>query len=405
MTKSKYFCLDIGTTSLKVALVSDEGQVLLFKQVVYLISEDCYNISEQWEMALKIAILEICQETNCDVLDVDAICISGNGPTIVSEDGTFLLWNKELEFTSPKDFAPSLFLPRLNEFKNLFLEQFTNQKIFSCPEFLIYKLCGAHITILPEERYKKSYWSEDDIVALGAKKEQFGKFVAPGTVVGHITKMLSEEFQLKVNTPVVAGGPDFIVALIGTNTLSPGKICDCAGSSEGINLCIDKFVECKGLRTLPSVVPGLWNLATLLPSSGRQFVECKKSYENTLGMPLSFEEYILYCANYKDSKGYKTMKTLAYDIDKGIKNLLCCAKASGFTVCDSMTVTGGQAKNDWWMQLKSDITNYKFEIPQIEDSELIGDAILCAVALGRYNSIFEAADKMVKINKIYKPKK
>ena len=97
MTKYKFLCTDIGTTSLKAALVSEMGQVLSFSRINFEHAEK-FKISNEWSKALKKAVAEIKNSLNEDSLDCDAICVSGNGPTIVSEDGTTLLWNEKLDF-------------------------------------------------------------------------------------------------------------------------------------------------------------------------------------------------------------------------------------------------------------------------------------------------------------------
>ena len=106
MTKYKFLCADIGTTSLKVALVSETGQVLSFSRINFEHTEQ-FKISDEWSKALKKAVAEIKRGLNENSLDCDAICVSGNGPTIVSEDGTTLLWNEKLDFEIkiPEEFS------------------------------------------------------------------------------------------------------------------------------------------------------------------------------------------------------------------------------------------------------------------------------------------------------------
>ena len=379
--------------------------------------------------------------SNAAPLKCDAICISGNGPTLVTEDGSTLLWNEPIDADSfvqtratlDSKFEHSLFLPRIHALKTRWPQKFESQKIFSGPEYLIHKLCGACITILPESRYEAAYWNDDALKALNLNPERVGRFVKPGFNCGSITDSSAKLFNIKPDIPVIAGGPDFIVAMIGTNTLSQGKICDCAGSSEGVNLCTDRPVFEEGLRTLPSVIPGLWNLAALMPSSGKEFVKCKNRYEQIhaheqihpacTGEPrdiecrdnlatradephdfkISYKDYIARCFENKDSEGYKTMTRLAYSVRDGLKLLKDCALKHNLNFSDTIMITGGQAKNEQWMQLKTDITQTTFCVTEVPDSELIGDAVLCAYSLGLYDSIQKAADSIVKIAKTYNP--
>ena len=69
-----------------------------------------------------------------------------------------------------------------------------------------------------------------------------------------------------------------------------------------------------------------------------------------------------------------------------------------------MTVTGGQAKNDLWMQLKADALGMTLEICNCADSELTGDACAAWTGLGLYPSIQDAAGKIVKVTKRFLPK-
>ena len=259
MTKYNFLCIDIGTTSLKAALVSETGQVLSFLKINFN-SKNIRSLSFEWMNAVKTTLSKLNNESK-EKVKIDAISISGNGPTIVTEDGQTFLWNEKIKIKKSiqKKIAPSLFLPRIFYFKNKFPESFKNKKIFSGPEYLIWKLTNNHITILPEDRYKAAYWSDEKIKSINLEPSQFGAYINTGAIAGTLDKVIAKELSLP-EVPVVAGGPDFTVAIIGTNTLEVGKMCDCAGSSEGINLCTNIPVYKKGLRTLPSVIPGLWNV-------------------------------------------------------------------------------------------------------------------------------------------------
>ena len=192
--------------------------------------------------------------------------------------------------------------------------------------------------------------------------------------------------------------------MIGTNTLKPGRLCDCAGSSEGINLCTDKQVFAEGIRTLPSVMSGLWNVAVLMQSSGRQFVECKENYEYETNNKISYAEYINTCFKNQKSSGFITMTTLAYSVKDGLEKITDCAKKNNLKIDDVMMITGGQSKSHEWIQHKADIINYKICTTEVADSELIGDAVLASVALALHKSITDAADEMVKKGRVYAPR-
>lgn len=446
MTKYNFLCADIGTTSLKAALVSDKGQVLSFSKIEFT-STDKSKIALEWFEALKESISALKKnqieslsenknlvDSKTGTLNIDAICISGNGPTIVSEDGTTLLWNAPVDSSLIPDikkilppelsekFSHSLFLPRILAFKNLYKNQFEKQKIFSGPEYLIWSLSNSQITILPEERYEAAYWNDQVLTAIGGstanksspeKNEStgincspsMGPFVKPGFNCGTITKEIASQLKISSSAKVIAGGPDFTVALIGTNTLQQGKLCNRAGSSEGLNWCTAKPVFASGIRTLPSVIPGLWNASILSHNSGDRIADSKQAYEKENNVEISFSQYIKLCIEEKDKNGAQILQELSDFFKDGISKFRTLSKENNIPLRETVMVTGGQAKNPLWLKHKAECSQINLATCEIPDSELIGDAVLASYGLGLYDSIQEAAEKMVKIKNVFTYKK
>lgn len=446
MTKYNFLCADIGTTSLKAALVSDKGQVLSFSKIEFT-STDKSKIALEWFEALKESISALKKnqieslsenenlvDSKTGTLNIDAICISGNGPTIVSEDGTTLLWNAPVDSSLIPDikkilppelsekFSHSLFLPRILAFKNLYKNQFEKQKIFSGPEYLIWSLSNSQITILPEDRYEAAYWNDQVLTAISGstannsspeKNEStaincspsMGPFVKPGFNCGTITKEIASQLKISSSTKVIAGGPDFTVALIGTNTLQQGKLCNRAGSSEGLNWCTAKPVFASGIRTLPSVIPGLWNASILSHNSGDRIADSKQAYEKENNVEISFSQYIKLCLQEKDKNGAQILQELSDFFKDGISKFRTLSKENNIPLRETVMVTGGQAKNPLWLKHKAECSQINLATCEIPDSELIGDAVLASYGLGLYDSIQEAAEKMVKIKNVFTYKK
>lgn len=446
MTKYNFLCADIGTTSLKAALVSDKGQVLSFSKIEFT-STDKSKIALEWFEALKESISALKKnqieslsenknlvDSKTGTLNIDAICISGNGPTIVSEDGTTLLWNAPVDSSLIPDikkilppelsenFSHSLFLPRILAFKNLYKNQFEKQKIFSGPEYLIWRLSNSQITILPEDRYEAAYWNDQVLTAISGstannsspeKNEStainsspsMGPFVKPGFNCGTITKEIASQLKISSSAKVIAGGPDFTVALIGTNTLQQGKLCNRAGSSEGLNWCTAKPVFASGIRTLPSVIPSLWNASILSHNSGDRIADCKQAYEKENNVEISFSQYIKLCLEEKDKNGAQILQELSDFFKDGISKFRTLSKENSIPLRETVMVTGGQAKNSLWLKHKAECSQINLATCEIPDSELIGDAVLASYGLGLYDSIQEAAEKMVKIKNVFTYKK
>ena len=400
------FCIDIGTTSLKAALISECGFV--FKSTVVRFSskeiQNPFEIANCW----KNAFFEAGKNLKVSNYDLVAICISGNGPTLTSvcNNKTFtLLWNNNSFSVKNPIQTKSIFIPRLLLLKENFPEIWQNSEfILSGPEFLIYELTNSKVTILPENRFIQAYWQKEELLEYEISDKLLPDYVPLGYKAGFVKSENLEKLNISGSKkiPVFCGGPDFITALIGTNTLSVGKICDRSGSSEGINLCTDKPIQKEGFRNLPSVIPELFNTSYLLPDTGTRFTQWKNSSE---WKNKPYEACINFLLENKNDKGYKIIFEIANEVKSAFEKIIEQQKLLTNQNDISIICTGGQAKNPSWMQFKSDITKLQLCVTNCPDAELMGNAIIANTQLKNYSSIKEAADKMVICDKKYLPQK
>ena len=392
------FCVDIGTSSLKGALINPDGEVFSFARIRF----ENKAAPACWLDALKDA-LDLLRKSADSSLKITSICISGNGPTIAS-DKFIHLWNEpngtdeeQAKYAALSD--RSLFLPKLLYCMEHYPSQWNaSAYVFSGPEYLIYALTGTALTILPEKRFETAYWNEEALLRCGIESTKLPPFVAPGFCAGSLTAGIAEKLDLSTSVKVFCGTPDFVAALIGTATLKPGRLCDRAGSSEGLNLCVAEPVFQSNIRTLPSVISNLWNASILLPDSGAKFARFKKNSEYR---DLSPADTVFAILNDKSSEGYKLIYSIASEIKESIAIL---EKATGFAI-ESMRVTGGQAHNNYWNQFKADMLGINIETTQMLDAELTGDAITAFTSMGFFSSIEEGAEVLVKTSRIFEPHK
>ncbi|MEE0877954.1 MAG: FGGY-family carbohydrate kinase [Treponemataceae bacterium] len=398
------FCIDIGTTSLKAALISECGFV--FKSTVVRFSsqmiQNPFEIANCW----KNAFFEAGKDLEISNFDIIAICISGNGPTLTSvcDNQTFtLLWNNHSFSIKNPIQTKSIFIPRLLLLKENFSEIWQNSEfILSGPEFLIYELTNSKVTILPENRFIQAYWQKEELLEYKISDKLLPDYVPLGYKAGFVKSENLEKLNISGSKkiPVFCGGPDFITALIGTNTLSVGKICDRSGSSEGINLCTNKPIQMEGFRNLPSVIPELFNTSYLLPDTGTRFTEWKNSSE---WKNKPYEECIKFLLKNKNDKGYKIIFEIANDVKYAFEKIIQQKQPFQNQKDIQIICTGGQAKNPLWMQFKSDITKLQLCVTNCPDAELMGNAIIANTQLKNYSSLKEAADTMVICDKKYLP--
>ncbi len=364
--------MDIGTTSLKAALITAKGEVVAFCSIPFEEPHDRF-VATSWYDVFMRAKDEVTRGQ--PELKISGIAISGNGPTVVTDCGLTLLWNEDTSGVMgavPACARSSLFIPKILSIKNQFPEVWKkHEKLFSGPEYLIYLLTGQAVTILPEERFEKAYWNDEMLEACAIRKNLLPPFVKPGDKCGVLSldDLKLQGLSFAENCPVIAGGPDFVVALIGTGTLVSGRLCDRCGSSEGLNFCTDKVLHGQGLRILPSVIPGLWNASYLIPDSGE----------------LSEAERLA-------------------ELERGVTSLKVAASEAGVHFPCEMAVTGGQTNDELLLREKAERLGMKILRPADEGknshfvhSELMGDACAAWFGLGLYGSLPDAAAHIVRL--------
>ncbi|MBQ7537636.1 MAG: hypothetical protein IJT42_01555 [Treponema sp.] len=378
-------CIDIGTSSLKAALLPDnlkKSPIFVSRQTFPKKSFTEHNSALFYLPALKAALSELRQK-NPDYA-IEAICVSGNGPTVISEDGRTFLHDETPSLKSdwPNDSiksTKSLFIPRFAAFKGIYPASWEKSSfVYGTPEFLLHELTGESLSILPEESFLPAYWTAEELKACGFSDNDIKKippFKKMGAFAGRVSEKAALATGLLEGTFVFAGAPDFVVALLGTGTVLPGRLCDRAGSSEGLNLCTSKPIFATGFRTLPSVIPGLWNLSYLLNSS------------QSLG---DHREHSLYeNSSLGENSSVEAVRNLS-EFSHGINLLKETALSNGEYFPDSMTITGGQALDDELIAQKEEVTGLKIKKMPCADAELIGDLILARVALGDFDDVTEA---------------
>ena len=444
---------DIGTSSLKAAFIDFDGRLLAFSRAAYDVPDAGGVIgADAWERAFALALenlYALAPDTG-----IDGICISGNGPTLVplEADGESLpplYWHdcKTLPLSTDANLsssALSFFLPRAAWLKKNARPEYEKTSLFlSSHEWLAYRLGAGAFTVLPQPAYEPYYWDDEQFRLFGLDSEKFPPFKKSGSVMGYVSAKAASFFgsrcgsRIKSGTPIIAGGPDYIAALIGTLTLRPGEVCDRAGSSEGINVCADlrptenvcqaeniRHVENEngraangdGIRVLPHAKEGLWNVSALIPSSGRLFEDYRRDtgqegrpYEELLAELIPSPFPVLHPSF---PTPHSPLPTPHSPLDQGrkvlcaigfaVRSALDTLKDAGFPIKE-MRLSGGQSKNPRWNQLKADISGVSLMIPEISDAELAGNAVLAAAALTNAD-MEEEAKRMIRFREVYKPR-
>jgi xylulokinase len=129
----------------------------------------------------------------------------------------------------------------------------------------------------------------------------------------------------------------------------------------------------------------------------RESGQANKSYPELMAeiQASPFSDSFLPCEIHH---GRALVEDIGFSVRRAMDRL---ESAAGFVPVYALS--GGQARNGIWNQMKADITGRTVFVTATPDGELMGDAVLGFAALGDYGSLEEAAGRMVRTDAVYEP--
>jgi xylulokinase len=447
--------IDIGTSAFKSALYSFAGECLAAAaEPLSIVSRNGRHEADPGEW---LRAFEKCCARLGPLGKVEAIVISGNGPTLIpvtgdpagTAEGLRLdaaparLWidrqaGEEAAAVSGVmgDFVDSgFFLPKALGIKKREPGLYEKTKAFlSCPEYLACALTGERRTVFPAEGFDRWYWNRKVLEALNLDSEKFPPFISPGDIIGTLLPSVVRLFGFSKPLPVIAGGPDFFAAILGSGAVRPGDACDRSGSSEGINVCTEKRINDPRLMSYGHPARHWWNLSGIISTTGKAIERIMAILGLEAGAPEDFFAlaesadpgsgglvFLPYLAGERapvwdpQARGVFMglgLETGRAELARSTVEGICFAIRDVITVMDdagalirNLRVCGGPAASPLLNQLKADISGREVLEPAVLDAELLGLTALGGAALGRYDSAGEAAAALTKIKRVYTPDK
>ncbi len=424
---------DIGTTAIKAALIDRTGIKKSARVTSPEFSKDYTIDTYQWTAVLKKAFSELGES----VKKADCIIISGNGPTLApSCGGTAFLWmnrqaQKESSFISEKTgqaIDPSFFLPKILYIKNNFPKLYAKADFFlSTPEFISFVLTDCARTIMPLEGLEKWYWNNEMLDLFEIERTKLPPFIKPGEFLGCVTQKAALEFGLTRGTPVLAGCPDFVGAIIGSGAMHNGQICDRTGTSEGINFCSSKKNDNPNLMCYRHPNTKDWNVSGIISTTGKAIeyihnllgngediqsfinkalTESKPGSGNIIFHPyLTGERAPIWDCNIRASFSGISIDSTKWDYVRSVLEGTCFAVKHVLGLFEKGTeirIVGTPALDDRLNQLKADITQMPVTTIQETEPGLLGLGILAYSSLENAD-ITQTCDKLIKTKKTFIP--
>jgi len=315
-------------------------------------------------------------------------------------------------------------------------------RICEYQDYLTYKLTGQWAASLDNAGLRWHYssdrggWATSLVEALdmGEILDKWpGRVVAPGQLIGTLTKDAAAALGLPGSVKVIQGGADALIGIIGLGVTKPGQLALITGSSHL------QF----GITDAPIHAPGVWGAYRDIVYPGRYIVEGGQTSTGSIinwlgrlgGKKLDFDEMNARAAllepgcdglivqdhfqgnrtPYTDplSRGAIVGLTLAHEphhifraimegIAFGTRAILDTFAKAGYSGSE-IIVGGGAAASDLWMQIHADTSGLPVRIQASPDAPSIGALVLAAYGAGHFNSIDEGIAAMVKPGRTVDP--
>lgn len=321
--------------------------------------------------------------------------------------------------------------PKILWVKNNEPENFARiNKIMLPKDYIAYKLCNIHCTDVSDASgmlifdVKNRCWSKEMMEICHVKEEQLAKIFESYEVVGNVTEEIAKELEIPTTVKIVAGAGDNAAAAIGTGTVGDGMCNISLGTSGTIFISSKKFGVDKN-NALHSFdhADGNYHLMGCMLSAAscnkwwsEEILETKdynKEQENINKLGENNVYFLPYLMgersphNNPNARGTfigMSMDTSRSDMTQavlegvafGLRDSLEVAKSLGIDI-KRTKICGGGAKSELWKNIIANVLNLKVDMIESEEGPALGGAILAAVACKEFDSIEDAASKLVKV--------
>lgn len=292
------------------------------------------------------------------------------------------------------------------------------------------------------EGFPKNFYEK---IGLGDLFEKLpDKVLKLGKPAGSLRKEIAQETGLSEGIAIAQGGADAQIAVIGLNALKPKQLAYITGSSHLLLATTDKEFHVNGLfGTYPDPIidntfqieGGQTSTGSVLKWFKENFInraiedEAKKNnmgiYDymdlNAAKIPFGSEGLIVlehwqgnrtpFVDPY--SRGvirglslkhtpFHVYRAIMEAVAYGTEAILRVIRENSIEISE-VVACGGTTKSNLWLQIYSDVTGLEIKTTTTPEAAMLGSAILGAVAAKKYESITEAASKMVHYEKTIKP--
>jgi len=459
MTRDLALSIDVGTGSARAALVDGDGRILAIAAKEHEQIVPQFGWSEQrpadWWAGVVQSVRTVLDRVEGARGRIAAVCACGqmHGTVLVDDTGaltrdTVPLWNDkrtlDLVAAFERDHAPDSYLaesgnpptPAWPGFKLAWIrdhdpEAYRQAAAVMMPkDYVNFRLTGeiameategsCSFLMNPATRN----WSPAMIALLGLDPAKLPRLRSPLEILGGVTEAAAVETGLMEGTPVLVGGADYPMALLGSGACRPGLVSDVTGTSSIITLITEAPLLDPEICNVATIEGG-WGPFVLLESGGDAMRWARRAFhEGALGYPeivakaaeaapgaggLLFLPYLVgeRLGAHRNARAQffglgaghglaelhrAVLEGVAFAVTRHIRVM----EAASGRPLDRLIASGGGAKTALWLRIKASATGLPILVPEEAECGVVGCAAMVAAATGRFSTVQDAAGAFVR---------
>lgn len=459
MTQDLALSIDVGTGSARAALVDGSGRILAIAAREHEQIVPQFGWSEQrpadWWAGVVQSVRTVLDQVEGARGRIAAVCACGqmHGTVLVDDSGaltrdTVPLWNDkrtlDLVAAFERDHAPESYLaesgnpptPAWPGFKLAWIRDHDPQAyrraaaVMMPKDYVNFRLTGeiameategsCSFLMNPATRD----WSPAMIALIGLDAAKLPRLRSPLEILGGVTAAAAAETGLLEGTPVLVGGADYPMALLGSGACRPGLVSDVTGTSSIITLITEAPLLDPEICNVATIEGG-WGPFVLLESGGDAMRWARRAFhEGALGYPeivakaaeaapgaggLLFLPYLAgeRLGAHRNARAQffglgaghglaelhrAVLEGVAFAVTRHIRMM----EAVSGRPLDRLIASGGGAKTELWLKIKASATGLPILVPEEAECGVVGCAAMVATATGRFATVQEAAAAFVR---------
>jgi xylulokinase len=462
VAQSFYLSVDIGTGSVRAALVDRSGAIRHIAALEHDQITPRYGWSEQraddwWAGAVHVIRLMVAEASALGGrIEALAACGQMHGTVLVGQDNlpvreTVPLWNdkRTLSYVQAWEATHSLdetlrltanpATPAWPGFKLQWLRDndpaawASTTCVMMPKDYINLRLTGQRAMDWTDVACSflmdpaTGTWSGRMLDLLGLEAAKLPPVRLPKDILGTITVGAAAQTGLPIGLPVLVGGGDYPMALLGSGVSRPGMASEVAGTSSIISVMADHPILNPEICNT-GTPEGHWAAFVLLESGGdsarwarRSIAGATEDYAQILTRAanappgsegLFFLPYLMgeRLGAHRNSRAQffgltarhgaahlhrAVLEGVAFAVDR---HLSVMTDATGQRP-DQLVLSGGGAKADLWVQIKASVYDMPILIPSEPECGAVGCAILASAATGQFASVDEAVAAFVRYDR------